>query len=113
MFTGRTWEARLVHGSTYSIGRARENDIVLDDRRVSRKHAFIFGDGTVFKVIDGHLENANLPEQAGQMTAIREKVYAAVYLGMSLRGYAKGDWAQAQDALTKAIKHAPSDAWLR
>ena len=58
--TGRTWEARLVHGSTYSIGRARENDIVLDDRRVSRKHAFIFGDGKVFKLIDGHLENGQL-----------------------------------------------------
>ena len=58
--TGRTWETRLVHGTTYSIGRARENDIVLDDRRVSRKHAFIFGDGKTFKVIDGHLENGQL-----------------------------------------------------
>ena len=58
--TGRTWETRLSHGSTYSIGRARENDIVLDDRRVSRKHAFIFGDGTNFKVIDGYLTNGQL-----------------------------------------------------
>ncbi len=58
--TGRTWETRLVHGSTYSIGRARENDIVLDDRRVSRKHAFVFGDGKIFKIIDGHLENGQL-----------------------------------------------------
>ena len=51
---------RLVHATTYSIGRARENDIVLDDRRVSRKHAFIFGDGKAFKIIDGHLENGQL-----------------------------------------------------
>lgn len=51
---------KLVHATTYSIGRARENDIVLDDRRVSRKHAFVFGDGKVFKVIDGHLENGQL-----------------------------------------------------
>jgi len=58
--TGRTWETRLSHGATYSIGRARENDIVLDDRRVSRKHAFIFGDGTNFKIIDGHLDNGQL-----------------------------------------------------
>jgi adenylate cyclase len=58
--SGRTWDAQLVHGSTYSIGRARENDIVLDDRRVSRKHAFVFGDGKIFKVIDGHLENGQL-----------------------------------------------------
>ena len=58
--TGRTWEARLVHGSTYSIGRARENDIVLDDRRVSRNHAFVFGDGKVFKIVDGHMEHGRL-----------------------------------------------------
>jgi len=58
--TGRTWEVKLVHAKTYSIGRARENDIVLDDRRVSRKHAFVFGDGKTFKVIDGHLENGQL-----------------------------------------------------
>jgi adenylate cyclase len=58
--TGRTWETRLAHGATYSIGRARDNDIVLDDRRVSRKHAFIFGDGTNFKVIDGYLDNGQL-----------------------------------------------------
>jgi len=58
--TGRTWETRLAHGTTYSIGRSRENDIVLDDRRVSRKHAFIFGDGKVFKIIDGHLENGQV-----------------------------------------------------
>ena len=51
---------KLVHATTYSIGRARENDIVLDDRRVSRKHAFVFGDGKTFKVIDGHLENGQL-----------------------------------------------------
>lgn len=51
---------KLVHGTTYSIGRARENDIVLDDRRVSRKHAFVFGDGKAFKIIDGHLENGQL-----------------------------------------------------
>ncbi len=58
--TGRTWETRLSPGSTYTIGRARENDIVLDDRRVSRKHAFIFGDGTTYKVIDGYIENGQL-----------------------------------------------------
>jgi adenylate cyclase len=51
---------KLVHATTYSIGRARENDIVLDDRRVSRKHAFVFGDGKIFKIIDGHLENGQL-----------------------------------------------------
>jgi adenylate cyclase len=58
--TGRTWETRLRPGATYSIGRARDNDIVLDDRRVSRKHAFVYGDGTNYKVIDGYLNNGQL-----------------------------------------------------
>ncbi len=58
--TGRTWETRISPGATYSIGRARENAIVLDDRRVSRKHAFIYGDGKNYKIIDGHLENGRL-----------------------------------------------------
>jgi adenylate cyclase len=58
--TGRTWEIRLQPGSTYSIGRARDNDIVLDDRRVSRKHAFVYGDGQNYKIIDGYLNNGQL-----------------------------------------------------
>jgi adenylate cyclase len=58
--TGRTWESRLSPGTAYTIGRARDNDIVLDDRRVSRKHAFIFGDGTNYKIIDGYLNNGQL-----------------------------------------------------
>jgi adenylate cyclase len=40
-------------GATYTIGRAKENDIVLNDRRVSRHHAHFADDGTGFKIIDG------------------------------------------------------------
>ena len=58
--TGRHWESRLSPGTAYTIGRARDNDIVLDDRRVSRKHAFIFGDGKNYKIIDGYLHNGQL-----------------------------------------------------
>ena len=43
-----------------TIGRAKDNEIVLNDRRVSRKHAFIFNDGTGFKVVDGYVENGQL-----------------------------------------------------
>ncbi len=57
---GRTWDISLVPGKIYSIGRAKENDIVLNDRRVSRKHAQIGVDGERFKIIDGYLENGRL-----------------------------------------------------
>ena len=47
-------------GSVYTIGRAKENDIVLNDRRVSRKHAFIDGNADGFRIIDGFVENGQL-----------------------------------------------------
>jgi adenylate cyclase len=57
---GRTWEKTLVPGAALTIGRAKENDIVLNDRRVSRKHAHIAADGTLFKIVDGYFENGEL-----------------------------------------------------
>lgn len=57
---GRIWEQELVPGKNYTIGRAKENDIVLNDRRVSRKHAYIGADGVRFKIVDGYFENGNL-----------------------------------------------------
>ena len=50
----------LSSGSVYSIGRAKENDIVLNDRRVSRKHARIESVGTEFKLVDGYIEDGVL-----------------------------------------------------
>ncbi|MFN2502572.1 MAG: adenylate/guanylate cyclase domain-containing protein [Pyrinomonadaceae bacterium] len=58
--TGREWQATLDAGTSCFIGRAKENDIVLNDRRVSRKHAFIIGEGNRFKLIDGYVENGQL-----------------------------------------------------
>lgn len=57
---GRIWEFELVPGATYSIGRAKENDIVLNDRRVSRKHARVTAEGNQFTIVDGSFENGNL-----------------------------------------------------
>ncbi len=51
--SGTSWEVNLLPGSTYNIGRAKDNDIILNDRRVSRRHAHIVGDGANFKIIDG------------------------------------------------------------
>ncbi len=55
--SGRSWEASLLPEAVYSVGRAKENDIVLNDRRVSRKHAQIAADESNFKIIDGYSED--------------------------------------------------------
>lgn len=58
--TGHTWTMNLSLGPLFTIGRAKENNIVLNDRRVSRKHAFITSDATGFKIVDGYFENGEL-----------------------------------------------------
>ena len=57
---GRVWDFELEDGKVYSIGRAKENDIVLNDRRASRKHAQIGGDAQGFRIIDGYFEKGVL-----------------------------------------------------
>ncbi|MGE3949949.1 MAG: adenylate/guanylate cyclase domain-containing protein [Pyrinomonadaceae bacterium] len=57
---GRIWEFSLQPGSSYSIGRAKENDIVLNDRRASRKHARVISEGDGYTIVDGHIENGSL-----------------------------------------------------
>ena len=52
--TGKSWEMKLRPDNRYSIGRAQENDIILNDRRVSRRHAQIIAENGHFKVIDGY-----------------------------------------------------------
>ena len=58
--SGHVWEFGLESGQTYTIGRAKENDIVLNDRRVSRKHAHIVAHDEDFKLIDGYIENGQV-----------------------------------------------------
>ena len=57
---GRVWEAGLNPGTTYTLGRAKDNDIVLNDRRVSRKHAHILATETGYTIVDGYFENGQL-----------------------------------------------------
>lgn len=57
---GQTWEKTLPPEAVYSVGRSKENDIVLNDRRVSRKHAQISADETNFKIVDGYSEDGQL-----------------------------------------------------
>jgi adenylate cyclase len=58
--TGRNWEFTLSREKTITIGRAKENDIVLNDRRASRRHAFIFTAENNFKLVDGSIEDGKL-----------------------------------------------------
>ena len=57
---GRSWEKSLIPGVMFSIGRAKENDIVLNDRRVSRRHAHITSTGNTFNIVDGSIEDGVL-----------------------------------------------------
>ena len=52
--TGNSWDFELTPNAVYSIGRAKENDIVLNDRRVSRHHAQVATENGHFKIIDGY-----------------------------------------------------------
>lgn len=58
--TGRTWKELLTPEKNWTIGRAKDNDIVLNDRRVSRKHAFVTFEGNDLKLVDGSIENGRL-----------------------------------------------------
>ncbi len=57
---GNTWELNLRHDKTYMIGRAKDNDIVLNDRRVSRKHAHIRCSLSNHTIIDGFVEDGKI-----------------------------------------------------
>jgi len=60
-------EVSLLPGSVYSIGRAKDNDIVLNDRRVSRKHAQIVSDDVDFRVIDGYSEGGEIKRSVNRV----------------------------------------------
>lgn len=58
--SGNSWTRDLLPDAVYTIGRMRGNDIVLNDRRVSRKHAFITSVDEGFRLTDGHVEGGTL-----------------------------------------------------
>ena len=57
---GKTWQINLQPRTNYSVGRAKDNDIILNDRRVSRRHAQIATETESVKLIDGHFENGQI-----------------------------------------------------
>ncbi len=65
--TGKAWDFDLVRGIVYSIGRAKENAIVLNDRRVSRHHAHIATDGDNFKIYDGVIVDGEIKRSVNRV----------------------------------------------
>ena len=91
---GSPWELQLEVGKTYTIGRSKDCDIVLNDRRVSRKHAHILGDAEGFHLIDGYYEDGLLKRSVNHVfvngSPVLEKVLAAgdaVVIGESQISY--------------------------
>ncbi len=64
---GKSWEINLSPGAVYNIGRAKDNDIVLNDRRVSRRHAHIVAEGSTFKIVDGFYNNGQLSRSVNRV----------------------------------------------
>lgn len=50
----------MLPNTVYKIGRAKENDIILNDQRVSRQHAHIRTDDTGYTLIDGYYVGSEL-----------------------------------------------------
>lgn len=58
--SGNVKEETVANDRTYTIGRAKDNDIVLNDQRVSRYHAHIRADEAGLTLIDGYFSGGHL-----------------------------------------------------
>ena len=65
--SGKVWELNLLSGETYSIGRAKDNDVILNDRRVSRRHAHLVAEPENFTLVDGFYENGELKRSVNRI----------------------------------------------
>ncbi len=65
--SGNSWKVKLLPLSVYSIGRGKDNDIVLNDRRASRRHAQIIAEATDFKVVDGYYSGGEIKRSVNQV----------------------------------------------
>ena len=79
--TGVPFEVELEPGKTYSIGRSKDCDVVLNDRRVSRKHAHIVAADGIFRIVDGYYEDGLLKRSVNHVfvngSPVLEKVLAS------------------------------------
>ncbi len=68
----------LPSGGIYKIGRANDNDIVLNDRRVSRYHAHIRIENGQFILVDGYFVNGELRRSVNQVFVNGVQAYEKV-----------------------------------
>jgi adenylate cyclase len=64
---GKSWELVLLPNTVYSIGRAKDNDIVLNDQRVSRRHAQIKSGEDEWTLIDGYYVDGELKRSVNRV----------------------------------------------
>ncbi|HEX8370149.1 MAG TPA: adenylate/guanylate cyclase domain-containing protein [Pyrinomonadaceae bacterium] len=64
---GKSWELVLLPNAVYSIGRAKDNDIVLNDQRVSRRHAQIKSGENEWTLIDGYYVDGELKRSVNRV----------------------------------------------
>jgi adenylate cyclase len=65
--SGNSWTVKLLPLSVYSIGRGKDNDIVLNDRRASRRHAQIIAEAAAFKIVDGYHSGGEIKRSVNQV----------------------------------------------
>ena len=65
--TGKSWDVELEPNTTFSIGRAQGNHIVLNDRRVSRQHAMVVAGDSDFQIVDGFFEDGKIKRSVNQV----------------------------------------------
>lgn len=65
--SGKNWEVSLTPGEVYNIGRAKDNDVVLNDRRVSRRHAHLVAEAENFRIVDGFVENGEIKRSVNRV----------------------------------------------
>jgi len=65
--SGKNWEVNLLPGTIYNIGRAKDNDIVLNDRRVSRRHAHVVAENASIKIVDGFDVNGEIQRSVNRV----------------------------------------------
>lgn len=73
--TGRTWEKSLPETGVFTIGRAKDNDLVLEDRRVSRYHAHIRVDSDGCTIVDGYFLKGELRRSANKVFVNGNQTY--------------------------------------
>lgn len=78
---GKKWDFTIPPNETVSIGRSRDNDVALNDQRVSRYHAHIRHNGGQFVLVDGHISNGELKRSVNKVFVNGRQFFERVLAG--------------------------------